>query len=163
MLWNSNRMAARAMNSSTEEFYYLPAGVLDSSHATDSIIACGWVLDKAIDAEKVKLAWYKLVTHWPILNSRLVYDPKVRYNTQSTITISTLNPSRSLNGCTVFPIHQRSKAVLHHSLFLNLYTITTTTRSLWTLSDAQSRRTLTISSSHMALNLSRIFYSTTVP
>ncbi|KAK7060434.1 hypothetical protein VNI00_001199 [Paramarasmius palmivorus] len=69
-------MAARAMNSSTEEFYYLPAGVLDSSHATDSIIACGWVLDKAIDAEKVKLAWYKLVTHWPILSSRLVYDPK---------------------------------------------------------------------------------------
>lgn len=60
----------------TSEFDILPAGILDASHATDSIIACGWVLDRPIDAEKVKFAWHKLVTCWPILISRLHHDPK---------------------------------------------------------------------------------------
>lgn len=52
----------------------IPAGVLDSSHATDSIILNGWVLDGSIDAAKVKAAWLTLLTAWPLLGARLVFD-----------------------------------------------------------------------------------------
>jgi hypothetical protein len=53
------------------------AGVLDTSHATDSIIVTGWVLDRPIDPKKVEQAWAKLVAAWPILVSRLRRDSSV--------------------------------------------------------------------------------------
>ncbi|KAI0644089.1 hypothetical protein C8Q79DRAFT_974236 [Trametes meyenii] len=49
----------------------VPAGVLDSSHATDSVIVTGWVLDQRVDPQKFREAWTKLITAWPILVGRL--------------------------------------------------------------------------------------------
>ncbi|KAA1475639.1 hypothetical protein DENSPDRAFT_842442 [Dentipellis sp. KUC8613] len=54
----------------------LPAGVLDASHATDSIILAGWVLDTPIDPQRVQRAWAQLVAAWPLLVARLHHDPQ---------------------------------------------------------------------------------------
>ncbi|KAI0746367.1 hypothetical protein C8Q80DRAFT_1337354 [Daedaleopsis nitida] len=60
------------------EFIIIPAGVLDSSHATDSIIAVGWVLDQRIDSQRVHESWNVLISAWPILVSRLRKNSQTR-------------------------------------------------------------------------------------
>lgn len=62
---------------SSPSYTILPCGVLDASHATDSIIVTGWVLDQRLDPQKVLEAWASLVNAWPILNARLHRDRKV--------------------------------------------------------------------------------------
>ncbi|THH19420.1 hypothetical protein EW146_g1767 [Bondarzewia mesenterica] len=72
-------------------FTVLPAGVLDASHATDSIILCGWVLDKPIDPNRIKKAWATLVSRWPLLVARLRRDSKSErweYHIPSVPTLS---------------------------------------------------------------------------
>lgn len=56
------------------------AGVLDSSHATDSIIVTGWVLNRPLEPKKIQFAWEKLVVAWPILVSRLRRNSVVSVN-----------------------------------------------------------------------------------
>ncbi|KAI0922391.1 hypothetical protein AcV7_005935 [Taiwanofungus camphoratus] len=53
-----------------------PAGVLDSSHATDSIILTGWVLDQPLEPARLEKAWSVLIATWPILVARLRRDRK---------------------------------------------------------------------------------------
>lgn len=53
------------------------AGVLDTSHATESIIVTGWVLDCVIEPKKIEHAWAELASAWPILISTLRRDPSV--------------------------------------------------------------------------------------
>ncbi|KAH9846780.1 hypothetical protein C2E23DRAFT_872203 [Lenzites betulinus] len=61
---------------SSPSYTVLPCGVLDTSHATDSIIVTGWVLDQRLEPQKVLEAWASLVNAWPILNARLRQDRK---------------------------------------------------------------------------------------
>lgn len=86
----------------------IEAGVLDSSHATDSIILTGWVLDRSIDPDKVERAWNVLVEAWPILVARLRRDVKTshwQYHIPEPVSSTGSFSTSSISG----PIHNHYK------------------------------------------------------
>lgn len=60
-----------------DDYTVLPVGVLDATHVSQSIALFGWILDKRIDAKKVRVAWTTLITAWPILAARLYRNREV--------------------------------------------------------------------------------------
>lgn len=139
-----------------------PAGVLDSSHATDSIILTGWVLDQPLEPARLEKAWSVLIATWPILVARLRRDRKASSQLSGFSILLTLS-CRPCDGSIIYPPPPPLQAVLPPCTFLNRFIRITPIPSLPSLSVAHLKRIHTICSRRRAPHRSMSFSSRISP